>query len=267
LTSLIPAPGVVYPGEDCFEELAATLGWQSSDIIVTLVGYFDETGDSDDPRISVIGVAGAIAPLESWVRLECEWQRITRGLGVSEVHMKHLAHFQGEFTGWTEERRRDLLAPIFALMGREVSDYIGAVMALPEEWRASPADLRSRLADPYYGCAISCFQACASYPALEPGRQTKVVFARRRGLSGFAGEIYEAYKETQADGDRLGSFVVEPLRLPQLQVADIVAYELGHCITDRIHGIQRTRWTLEQLKTKGTRYLKIKRLRTNEERL
>lgn len=234
---------------------------------MTLVGYFDETGDSEDPRISVVGVAGAIAPLESWVRLECEWQRITSVLGVREVHMKNLAHFRGEFSGWTEERRRDLLAPIFALMEREISDYIGAMMTLPTEWRAYSDDLRSRMVDPYYGCAISCLKACASYHALEPGQQTKIVFARCPGLSGYAGKVYDDYKETQPDGDRLGSWVVEPRMLPQLQVADIVAYELSHLLTDRLLGVQRQRWTLDQIKKKGTRYLKLKRLRTEEERL
>lgn len=236
-----------------FSELQMALCWRSEELVLALYSYFDESGHSKDPRVSVLAVAGCVSSVAGWTRLVPGWIDTLAEFAVSALHMKDFAHGKGEFAGWKEDKRRAFLARLVGLMTRDIDAYIGEAMSLPEEWRQRPDEFRVRLADPYHGCLIYCMKTLISYSAHSANyEEVNVVLADHPEYSGWATEVYHAIKESEDGGDRLGSLTFDsPTGLVQLQAADLVAYELQHYLSDtRPKGRTKKRWAMEQLLTK-----------------
>jgi len=167
--------------------------------------------------------------------------------------MKDFAHSKGEFAGWDENKRRAFLARLVGLMMRDVDAFVGEAMSLPDEWRQRPEEFRARLIDPYHGCLIYCVTTLISYSAQsERFPRINVVLAHHPEHSGWANDVFQAMRENEDGGDRLGSLTFDdPVDLVQLQAADLVAYELQHYLSDtRPKGRPKKRWAMEQILTK-----------------
>jgi hypothetical protein len=252
-------------------DLRLGLCWRDEEVVLTLWSYFDESGHTEDPNVSVLALGGCISSVQGWQNLVPDWEDALRDFSVSEFHTKDFAHRRGEFKDWPEERRRALLARVVGLMNRDVDAYVGQAFPLPDEWREGPpGDLKARLRDPYHGCFIFCLTTTISYSAHSASRPTiNVVLAHHPEHSGWANEVFHAMREEDG-GDLLGSLsFASPAGLIQLQTADLVAYELQHYVTDtRYKGKNNTkkRWALEQFLTKP-HYFKQMRFRREEQSL
>lgn len=219
---------------------------------MALWSYFDESGHSEDPNVSVLSVGGAVSSVGGWKRLVPEWISVLEEFSVSQLHMRDFAHSKREFAGWTEDKRRAFLSRLVEIMTRDIDAYIGRVMDLPDDWRQSPLELRERLKDPYHGCFIFCVTTAMSYTKkFDPAEQLNVVTAHHPEYSGWANDVFQAMRE-EPGGQRLGSLSFDtPAELVQLQTADLVAYELRHYTTEnRRKGKSAERWALQQLLTK-----------------
>ena len=99
--------------------------------------YLDETGHTKDPNASVVGMAGCIASLTAWEQFEQEWATVLKEFGIRELHMKNFAHFKGEFSGWAEEKRRQLIDRLLMIIETRIDTWVGAVLPISQA-RPSP---------------------------------------------------------------------------------------------------------------------------------
>lgn len=222
-----------------------------------LIAYLDETGHSSDT--SHVGIAGLIAEEPAWETFMGAWAELLRHAGVSSLHMRHLAHFRGEYTGWSDEARRSLLRHALEAIRAANPAVVGAIMAMTA-WNGL-SDLRRRaMVDPYY----SCFQECLSIAAvtgLARRQKVRMVFARNTEFAPKLPSLWEAGRSNPA----ITEYVEDAfeLRTPQevlaLQAADLVAYEFLQCARAREQGKEASRWPFKQLQRQPTVLLHMDR--------
>jgi len=77
-----------------------------------VTGYFDESGIHDSAIVTTIG--GFISTAEGWDKFNRDWLAVLNEFDISCFHMKHFAHFLGEFAKFkdNEGRRRELLSKL-----------------------------------------------------------------------------------------------------------------------------------------------------------
>lgn len=79
--------------------------------------YFDESGTHDDAPFTF--VAGLIAKKSSWLSISNQWQSVLDKFQVESCHATDLNNFQGEFSGWDEEKRRAFYGKFFSVLSSE----------------------------------------------------------------------------------------------------------------------------------------------------
>jgi hypothetical protein len=153
--------------------------------------------------------------------------------------MKDFAHYQGEFTkkkGWNEARRRRLLGQLVRIMLCHELKYTGWAKPL------SPLKTRPTLQESYN----EAYRICILYAEFQAkGEGVNFVFSEHAEISS---EVYrlrhDAVRRAYRDR-RLGSMTFgDPRYIPQLQAADLVAYELRKHAEDLKKSL---RWPLQQL--------------------
>ncbi|MGH7205270.1 MAG: hypothetical protein ACREI2_03555 [Nitrospiraceae bacterium] len=234
----------------------ASISAGSRPAVTVLRAYMDESGHSADPHALDVTIGGAVASIEQWEAFEPSWRAVLDEFSVSQLHMKDFAHFQGEYEGWTEPRRREFLQRLFDVINAHVEGYVGGTM---------PVDLFSGLTpdqqallgnDPYYPCFIACVIAaatCAAHASTE--EQVHLFFAELSGFQGKALQYYERCKSEQAPPglpEKLaGITFASPKSVLPLQVGDLVAYEVNlHFRHAKQLGTWTERWPFSQIKGK-----------------
>lgn len=217
--------------------------------------YLDDSGHAEDHRAGVLCVAGCLATLEAWERFQADWKAVLDDSGVTQLHMKHLAHFRGEFEDWKEETRKSFLGRLMALMERERLAYIGHAVVLDEYGR----DERGAF-DPHHMCFLWCvLDAAKQMEGLPPSEKLEVFIAARPKSAGWDQAFYAAGTEDSRLGSRLGSLTTNifPVDVVPLQAADLVAYELNEHVTDG----RKKRWPIRQLLGSGRASFKLHKLK------
>src|SRR4030088_1980187 len=75
-----------------------------------VTAYFDESGHHASTRVVAMG--GAIAGPNQWGEHRQRWKETLGRYGVNVFHMTDFENRQGEFLGWNENRRRELLSDL-----------------------------------------------------------------------------------------------------------------------------------------------------------
>ena len=223
-----------------------------------LKAFFDESADD-----VCYGIGGCVAPLEAWKSFEVEWKDVLKSFRVRSLHMKGLAHFKAEYSGWDELRRRAFLGDLLAIMDRHIHTYIGAVVS-KQAWGALTDEERGWfLGEPYY----PSFQECARGAAIQawlgpPEDKVEMYFARHPQFTGRAAALYETMRGSDHFGalrKRFGGIAFQdPYELVPLQAADLVAYEWRKKVSDLLMGHDRTRYPLQQFVKKWPNALFIR---------
>lgn len=73
-----------------------------------LKAFFDDSGTHGSSKVLAIG--GCVAREEQWVLFERDWAAMLERFGILEYHSADLQAFAGDFKGWTEEKRRQLVS-------------------------------------------------------------------------------------------------------------------------------------------------------------
>ena len=94
--------------------------------------YADESGHADDPTLYYAGMAGFVAPAGAWEIFEDEWNQLLKFAQISELHMKHFVHSEGEFSKWKnkETERIAFLGRALEIIRNTHATPIGAVVSL-----------------------------------------------------------------------------------------------------------------------------------------
>ena len=129
--------------------------------MATLRGYFDGTGESTDPieRVKVVG--GCIATADEWNELEPAWYSVLCAFKVREFKAAECNSRTNDFLGWSEDRRRDFLNQLAAVINGTLhnpSKPIAALLPL-SQFNALPVETRRAWGnDPY----LSAFRTASN---------------------------------------------------------------------------------------------------------
>ena len=224
-------------------------------VMMMLRAYMDASGKSDDPNSKMVTVGGAVASLEQWTQFETKWQKMLSDFGVSELHMKYLAHFKNEYETWTEDRRRSFLLQSIEIMNSHCEGYMGATMPL-EIFESLTEQQKALLNDPYYPCFLGCVTGAATCVMhLSPEEGIELFVSDEPGFKGNAQKFWERCISDDAPPDlriRLASLTLglSPKRVLPLQAADLVAYEVNNHLTDAFNKKPTERWPFKQIRQK-----------------
>src|SRR5438034_787860 len=106
----------------------------------------DESGHVSYGR--VLSIAGVVGPEDIWSDFDGEWRQALEDVGAEILHMKDLAHFQGEYRGWDEDKRRKLMASALDIITSKPVQMYGVWFEL-DDWRAIPVEVQDQYIDPY----------------------------------------------------------------------------------------------------------------------
>ena len=225
-----------------------------------LRAYFDESGKLHDPNETVSAIGACIAPLAKWAQLEKEWKLVLADFKVTELHMKHLSHFRGEYQGWTVQDRENFLGRIIEIMNHYIDKYFGAMVPL-EQFTQLPPEKQAELKDPYYMCLFDAIRTAwdIAWTLHEPHEFVEIICDENREVEKRASHVYSAMKENLDYGYLLTSFSFGNSKdIIPLQAADLVAYEclkLRRAMLDPAQNvIDNPRWPMGQLLRKNCNF-------------
>lgn len=122
--------------------------------------YLDASGNPDDPQAPALSVAGFIATVEQWTRCETKWNAVLDRYGVTELHMKHLAHFRGQYCNWknSPHLRDSFLKDLIDVLRLHVCNSFACTVWLSNYQEANTdGELRPRLS-PLAVAGICCIE-------------------------------------------------------------------------------------------------------------
>ncbi len=188
--------------------------------------YFDETGHSSAGNF--VGLGGLVGFPLAWDGFDKAWKSALVEHGVPHFHAREFAHSVGPFAGWKgeEDRRRKLLEQLMAAVRVAKLAVVGAVVDVDAAGQL-PAELRSRMRDPYYHCFQTVARGAAIQAMHEPeGCTVDMVFATQGEYASGAKALWDVMKGFIDYRARMGELRFgEPTQEPGLQGADWLAYE------------------------------------------
>lgn len=206
--------------------------------------FCDEYGHAQDPTKHFMGIAGLLAWSDEWTALSNRWWEIQKIEQVpNPFHMADFVHHNEKFSDqrWesVDERRRILGLFLDAVKQANVIPVSASVSL--RDFNGLTEEQRTKLQSPYhiafqevtFNLAFAAAnRALQTATAREEffGNRIAMVYAKLRKFTGPAEKLWDAIKEHNiAAGNWMSSYTpAEPADYPPLQVADILAYCLGH---------------------------------------
>ncbi len=204
--------------------------------LVTLAGYFDASGTGPDAQVFVI--AGFVSTAERWIAFEPEWRAALAAEDLKDFHMTDYVARQGAYLDWDEDRRRRVLGRLIEIVGRHALLAVASAVTLPAYNRLLPAHAKKAVGNPYTISLSRCtgeVRAWADHYGFTDKMQV-FVESGRDGKHEFFGPLSadRRNKPWQRKMGILGFSIVDKHEFPQLQPADILAWEVAAQV--REHG-------------------------------
>jgi hypothetical protein len=193
-----------------------------------VTAYYDESGEYQDNQLVNMSIGGCVSPCERWKGFGEAWSAVLAADGLTCFHMTDFEAWRAPFdfklpSGERDnERHKRLLNALLDLMADHIEWFMGftAGSQIQDQARA------------HFLAMESCVIAAVTHAVHDLWDQYQepinLVFAKQRHFSmtkiAAAVELYN-----WGDGmGRIGSLVFdEPQKLPQLQAADILAFEMS----------------------------------------
>jgi hypothetical protein len=212
------------------------------------LSFVDEAGHSQDPRRNCLCMAGLIAREEGLTQ---------------PFHMMDFAARKREYKGWTEERRRRLLAKLISAIRSTQAIPIGSVVMLRGQDALSEQVQRTYRDAHFIAFQPLTFNIAAAANMMDPvgqgpGPVTMVYADHPEHSHGLANtkKLWDGLREhNRIVALMMQSYVSEtPKDCTPLQAADLWAYELGHHF-ERIRPEGKPpRWAFLQFVEMGLNY-------------
>lgn len=185
-----------------------------------LQAYFDESGHPTDS--SVVSVAAVVAPEESWGRFEDEWQAVLDRYHVKGLHMKHYAHFRGEFHEWTEDKRKQFVLELLPILKAHACFGFGCSLPMAD-WNAVMGD---RFPTPLMMLFRCCLDAIQLTPMLPQDEEVLCLFEWNNEIIDEASKTFKDWNDEFRQGHRFHGFgFAKKGKSHALEIADLLAYE------------------------------------------
>jgi hypothetical protein len=235
-------------------------------LMLLLTAYMDESGHSADPNTNFAAMAGFVAPFEIFRVAGEIWDKTIKKSPFElkgPFHMKDFAHFEGEFKGWSEDKRKALFRQLIQVITLSELHPVGAVVSI-EDFNSLSECQRTSFRDPYYMTFQICTRGAALEALFHEPEKVAMVYAynQERGTTkpqdtysvdqaGGAEQLWHAMKDMTDYGRWMGTYSSStPAEVIQLQMADLFVYEL----TKDFENLKRRpddpmRWGLRQILT------------------
>ena len=185
--------------------------------------FIDESGTHDDAN--VVTVAAYAGRPKAWREWSAEWRKAKKPIKV--FHAVDAANREGEFKGWSQEKRTELVTRLLPVIMR--NRIAGLVIALNKsEFRKAiegKEELLKALGNPYTTCFHWLVQS--TLELLKPGKKETLKFVHEK--NSYEKEAKASFEFIANDANPNNA----PMRLlfggknehMPLQTADILAYE------------------------------------------
>lgn len=215
--------------------------------------YFDEAGHhSSTQSVVVAGLAGFEY---QWDGFDESWREALDGHGLTAFHMTDFENRKKAFNGWTEDKKRQMLAELMAIIiGRRlVAVGTSVAVAMFQRARGEHAGESKFFENPYHMALQQTVQALGHSVGPDfRATAIQVVFADQKEFRARGQEYYAA---TAALMFRWylwpHAHYVAAATSPRIQAADIVAYELRKACDDP----PARRWPMRQLRQTSHHFL------------
>lgn len=205
---------------------------RSSNPVMVLTSYLDDSGSYEDPMCRICCVAGCVSPEDSWNDLITEWNAVLIKYEVDYLHMKEYAHSppNSQFSSWKgdENKRQSFLSDLMDIVERKVMAVVGATVPI-QDFKKLTDHQKRMVVDPLFMCVQEAFHQ-SSVLAMTYQTKIKIRFSNDDKNKKRLKEIFETIQRTSQIGKDLIDFdnSKDMRKAPPLQAADLVAYELHH---------------------------------------
>jgi hypothetical protein len=212
-----------------------------------LTAYLDESGHSRSTDF--FAIAGFVGDEASCSKFEQMWKDTLEETGAPYLHMREFAHSLGPFEGWSEERRKKLLAGCIGAIRSTKLRAVGAILCI-EDYKQLDREAQMGFTDPFLCCFQEVIRAIAIVSkSKSSGSQTRTIYSTPREFRGTIGDLHEAMIKFSDVKEGIGSFEFQDMEKdPGLQAADLIAYEFFHYYNHMVsHQDAPPRWPLLQI--------------------
>lgn len=226
-----------------------------------VTAFFDESGHPASTRVVAMG--GAMSGPKQWEELRVKWKAALGKQGVEVFHMTDFENRQGEFSGWNETRKRELLSELIGSLDMSLFFLIGAAVVVQDFNRVTYRGHKKffNFFNPWYFCYQCCFEAALDpYFLIDPkyaGVDKEVAHIRacffeahREYTWGPALFALARERHRQRSTRHLDGIIGWGTKHASVnfQFADLIAYELRKHVENAVfRGERPTRWPMKQL--------------------
>jgi hypothetical protein len=212
--------------------------------------FIDESGHSSQGDVFVLAGLGGTS--RQWERFADNWNGVLKSAGLTDPF--HAVEFEGarkQFTQFRERRSewRAIHDGLTDTIIRHKLTMMGVGVPLPR-WREMDEEAR-RKNDPYLLATEAMVSGLASDSELTSGAEMDLAFyfERRDDTAAAAERMFHAIRTHPLveRRERLTSFEFGGKSWPQLQAADLVAYEVRKRIIAILENDERPRWQYEKI--------------------
>ncbi len=212
--------------------------------------YVDESGHASQGDVFVLAGVGGTS--RQWEGFADEWNTVMATAGLTDPF--HAVEFEGARDQFEQFReRRDEWRAIYDGLTDVILKHkltmMGIGVPLPV-WRQMDEESRRRN-DPYLLATEALVSGLARDSALTSGEPPDLAFyfEKRKDTAAAAERMFAAIRQHPLimNRERLASFQFGDKQWPQLQAADLVAYEVRKRIIGLLEGKTEHRWQCEKL--------------------
>jgi hypothetical protein len=215
-------------GYDAFEHLYRSLFAKPSELFVMLTAYLDDSGTDSSKK--VITVAGYLGTVHQWESFNRKWASFLSDYGVKMMRRSDLENFQGEFKGWTPEKRTRFIRRAQSIIRKHTYSAIGQLLVKADFDSAVPPSVARMMGGPYGFCGYHCLKAVGEWCDNQK-YQGGVHYVFEAGTEGH-GQLDKMLNAVYKGSDihrkkfRFSGWSFKDKSATPLQAADVIAYEM-----------------------------------------
>lgn len=196
--------------------------------VAVIRAFLDESGTHDGSP--VVTVAGYFARHMTWKIFTRDWRRALKPDGINIYHATDAQALEGEFKGWTEDERDDLVKKLLPIIARQ--QMVGVAMSIVMRDYAEATKNRKWphkiIGSPYATCFQWLIREILSSAQRVNTDEPIAIFHEQNNYKGEAERAYEYVKLRHDKNNNLAGFAFSTKdKYVPLQAADILAFEAG----------------------------------------
>jgi len=188
--------------------------------------YLDESGTHADSDAAV--VAGFVSNVTQWEAFSQGWQQVLTDSNLDYFHMSDFENRTGQFSGWQEDARRDVLNKLLSIIHDHTFWNIGCIVLRQSFDSILSSAVKQICGDAYGAAALSCWRHLGEILKEVDGWMDCSMEAGAKGSGALQLIFQEDSKISEWRNNHrilVLSFRDKRAYLP-LQAADMLAYEL-----------------------------------------